>query len=268
MALSAVAERVPDILAMGVPIPEMISFDKFNVFSDRRELDMYGKKKINHFGLDMELRKELNPLPLEENDQDAPAPWEEWTAWDFRAYMEKRRQHERQHADFVRRQNAVGQNDYLNVSPFTDHRILTNYIDQTGELPSRSTHEEFMDLITNNGCSVHPNAVSIREQDPLERADWFQEGVHHVPETEDFLHALGHWKSSDHDLIWRREEAASPTLNEAFADFEDALPTDRESVTYEGAEPIMSSSSTSFEGKDSEDSSEPEAGDDAFEQGN
>lgn len=65
-----------------------------------------------------------------------------------------------------------------------------------------------------------------------------------------------------------REEAASPTLNEAFADFEDALPTDRESVAYEGAEPIMSSSSTSFEGKDSEDSSESEAGDDAFEQGN
>ncbi len=60
--------------------------------------------------------------------------------------MEKRRQHERQHADFLGRQNAVGQNDYLNVSPFTDHRILTNYIDQTGELPSRSTHEEFMNV--------------------------------------------------------------------------------------------------------------------------
>ncbi len=65
-----------------------------------------------------------------------------------------------------------------------------------------------------------------------------------------------------------REEAASPTLNEAFADFEDVLPTDRESVPYEGADPIMSSSSPSFEGKDSEDSSEPEAADDAFEQGN
>lgn len=71
---------------------------------------------------------------------------QEWTAWDFRAYMEKRRQHERQYADYVRRQNAVGQNDYLNVSAFSDHRILTNYIDQTGELPSRSTHEEFMDV--------------------------------------------------------------------------------------------------------------------------
>ena len=80
-ALSAVAERVPDILAMGVPIPEMISFDKFNVFSDRRELDMYGKKKINHFSLDMELRKEMNPLPLEEDDQDAPAPWKVRCFW-------------------------------------------------------------------------------------------------------------------------------------------------------------------------------------------
>lgn len=69
--------------------------------------------------------------------------------------------------------------------------------------------------------------------------------------------------------LLHREEAASTTLNEAFADFEDALPTDRESIPYEGSEPIMSSSShgPSFEGKDSEDPLEPEAADDVFEQG-
>lgn len=75
-ALKAVSDRVPDILAMGVPIPEHISFDTFNVFSDRREMDIYGKKKINHFSLDMDVRKKLNPEVEEESDQDAPAPWE------------------------------------------------------------------------------------------------------------------------------------------------------------------------------------------------
>lgn len=75
-ALRAVADRVPDILDMGVPIPEHISFDKFNLFSDRREMDIYGKKKINHFSLDLDVRRELNPLPAPVNDHDAPPPWE------------------------------------------------------------------------------------------------------------------------------------------------------------------------------------------------
>jgi hypothetical protein len=61
-----------------------------------------------------------------------------------------------------------------------------------------------LQLITNNGRSVHPNAVSIREQDPLATSDWFQEGVHYVPETEEFLSDLGHFRDSDADLIWRR----------------------------------------------------------------
>lgn len=75
-ALTAVSDRVPDILAMGVPIPEHIAVDTFNVFADPREMDIYGKKKIAHFSLDMDLRKELHPVEEEVNDQDAPAPWE------------------------------------------------------------------------------------------------------------------------------------------------------------------------------------------------
>ncbi|KAK9916554.1 hypothetical protein WJX75_004063 [Coccomyxa subellipsoidea] len=262
-ALTAVSDRVPDILAMGVPIPEHIAVDTFNVFADPREMDIYGKKKIAHFSLDMDLRKELHPVEEEVNDQDAPAPWEDWSEWDYRAFMEKRRRHEQQYADFVRRQNAVGQYEYLNISPMNDHRFLSNYIDQTGELPGRATHEEFMNLITNNGRSVHPNAVSIREQDPLATSDWFQEGVHYVPETEEFLSDLGHFRDSDADLIWRREEAASPTLNEAFADFEDALPTDREGSPFEGVEQALSGGSPAYEGKGGD-----EVADEAFEQGN
>ena len=75
-ALKAVADRVPDILAMGVPIPEHIPFDTFNVFSDQREMDIYGKKKLNNFSLDMDLRKQRNPEEPEADDQTAPAPWE------------------------------------------------------------------------------------------------------------------------------------------------------------------------------------------------
>ncbi len=62
--------------------------------------------------------------------------------------MEKRRRHEQQYADFMRRQNAVGQYEYLNITTMNDHRFLTNYLDQTGELPTRATHEEFMDVRT------------------------------------------------------------------------------------------------------------------------
>ncbi len=67
-----------------------------------------------------------------------------------------------------------------------------------------------LQLITNNGRSVHPSAVSIREQDPLETSDYFQEGVHYVPETEDFLRELGHFRDSDTDLIWRRYASRAP----------------------------------------------------------
>lgn len=67
-----------------------------------------------------------------------------------------------------------------------------------------------LQLITNNGRSVHPSNVSLREQDPLEAADYFQEGVHYVPETEDFLRALGHFADSDAHLIMRRQAQIRP----------------------------------------------------------
>jgi hypothetical protein len=76
-------------------------------------------------------------------------------------------------------------------------------------------------LITNGGRSVAPEGVGMRTVDPLATADYFQEGCHHVPDTEEFLEAIGHWATSDADLLGRRDEAPSSTLQEAFADFED-----------------------------------------------
>ena len=61
----------------------------------------------------------------------------------------------------------------------------------------------------------------MRTRDPLATADYFQEGCHHVPATEEFLEAIGHWATSDADLLGRRDKAPSSTLQEAFADFEE-----------------------------------------------
>ena len=64
-------------------------------------------------------------------------------------------------------------------------------------------------VITNDGKSVPPEEVSFRTQDPKATADYFQEGVHYVPDTEEFLEAIGHWATSDADLIGRRWGAAA-----------------------------------------------------------
>ncbi len=64
-----------------------------------------------------------------------------------------------------------------------------------------------------------------------------------------------------------REEAASPTLNEAFADFEDALPTEREGSPFESAEQTLSGSSPGFEGKDIDGDEGADDSSDAFGQG-
>ena len=93
----------------------------------------------------MQLRRDLGEPELED-DYDAPPPWEGWTDWDFRAYMEKRRAAETQHADWLARQAAVGAHAHLNVSPLTDSRLRQNWQHLTGREPHRPTHAEFMDV--------------------------------------------------------------------------------------------------------------------------
>jgi hypothetical protein len=94
----------------------------------------------------LQLRHDLGD-PEPEDDYDAPPPWEAWDDWDFRAYMEKRRAAETQHAAWLRRQAAAGAHAHLNVSPMTDSRLRANWLALTGgREPHRPTHEEFMDV--------------------------------------------------------------------------------------------------------------------------
>ena len=54
-ALGATSERIEDILQLGVPIPEHIPFDTFgNVHVDTRKYDIYGRKKLQQYGIDKE----------------------------------------------------------------------------------------------------------------------------------------------------------------------------------------------------------------------
>ncbi len=69
-----------------------------------------------------------------------------WNEWDFRAYVEKKRKAERQHADWVARQARVSAEGTLNLTPMTDSRLLANFVRQTSTLPRRETHEDIMNV--------------------------------------------------------------------------------------------------------------------------
>jgi hypothetical protein len=80
-ALHAVHKRIPDLLSMGVPIPERIMTTDSKVNSIEAEeavpgRDLFtGRGKVDHFQLPMELRRHLHPLVPEDEDHDVPAPW-------------------------------------------------------------------------------------------------------------------------------------------------------------------------------------------------
>jgi hypothetical protein len=47
----------------------------------------------------------------------------------------------------------------------------------------------------------------VRGEDPIAPADWFKEGVHFVPSTEDVLRSLGHWADSEAELLQMGEDS-------------------------------------------------------------
>ena len=60
---------------------------------------------------------------------------------------------------------------------------------------------QIMQVVTKFGAAVDPERVGVRIQDPQESADYFQEGVHWVPNMLDFIDSTGHLLASDEDLI-------------------------------------------------------------------
>lgn len=69
------------------------------------------------------------------------------------------------------------------------------------------------------GKAVDPETIGIKIVDPQEAADAFQAGVHHVPDTLDFLRSIGHLTENEEDLIGPRDDnVPSATMEEEFAD--------------------------------------------------
>lgn len=69
------------------------------------------------------------------------------------------------------------------------------------------------------GKAVNPLEIPIRVVDPDSHADGFQEGVHFVPDTVDYIREIGHLCEDEEELIGERKDSApSATLDEEFAE--------------------------------------------------
>ena len=70
-----------------------------------------------------------------------------------------------------------------------------------------------------SGKTADPETIGIKIEDPHEAADAFQSGVHHVPETLDYLSSIGHLTENEEDLIGPRDDdVPSATMEEEFND--------------------------------------------------
>ena len=67
------------------------------------------------------------------------------------------------------------------------------------------------------GQAADPLEIPIRVVDPETYADGFQEGVHYVQDTIDYIRDIGHLCEREEDLIGERQEGVpSATLEEEF----------------------------------------------------
>eukprot|EP00884_Botryococcus_braunii_P009395 jgi/Botrbrau1/18457/Bobra.0072s0040.1 len=204
-AIAAVKQRMPELKDRLVPMPLVIpAEDPGNTdFSPLHVTDTWMR-----YSREWEVR--ATPVPA----------WEEWDEWDLRAWMEKRRQKAAWHADFLRRQDLVGKYPSLNITDANDSRLAA-----LADTPYRTySVEEVMDLITQGGRTVDPNRIPVRPEDPLAPADWFSEGVHYVPDTEDVIRRMGHWAESEEELLRMGEDM--PVLDED--EEEDGVPGPKE----------------------------------------
>ena len=173
-AVEVVIETLPELLAAGVPVPESVEASWSHASSP---------------ALDVAWRAAADPSALPEHVLVAHA-WDSWGDTELRAWAEKRAAHARADGRFAARLARVGEFKHHNVDEFTDVRMRRRVTAVPG-FKREWTHSQIMDVITDRGANVHPDAVPIGVMDPDRCLDYFEEGVHAAPDMVDVLAAAG-----------------------------------------------------------------------------
>ncbi|KAF8060060.1 hypothetical protein HT031_004999 [Scenedesmus sp. PABB004] len=140
---------------------------------------------------DMYTTEEQHVSEMEMNRLD-PNP--DWDAVDARALAEKRRRHALLDAEWERQKALLARPTSFTLRLDNDARLQGADKDWIRE---EWTHEQIMDLIVGGGKFVHPDKVPGVVLNPLLPADYAAAGVRAVPDTEEFLAAIGHLATED-----------------------------------------------------------------------
>lgn len=101
--------------------------------------------------------------------------------------MEKRKLKEREDELWRARKAQKYSLRHMNVSAFTDYRCRDD-----DEEPARHySHDEIMNIITNDWKNANPFTVGHQCNNPISRADYAQEGIERPPETEEWIRDAG-----------------------------------------------------------------------------
>lgn len=167
------------------------------------------------------------PLKMPRNDMNV---------WEARAYIEKRRRHQREQLEFDNRRRQVIRRGHASADWRTDIRCRDTAVPLEPEY-REWTHKEIWDLITNGGRWADPRDVPLKEMDPLGKADYTFEGVADEFQEDNLPNGLPnhsgivYWLQSigkiipedDEDSIVD-QEAEEALLNADFEDFDQQWP--------------------------------------------
>ena len=161
----------------------------------------------------------------------------EWSTWgdvELRAWNEKRRAHARADAAFAVRQSLVGKHKGYNVDEITDLRMAKRVVGLRN-FKLIWTHEEIMDVITNDGQNVHPDlaAPALGVVDPARNLDYWEEGIHAPSDITSELAASGRLADDEAGL---RDLSAMFALTEGEGEFEGEFDEDDVGEGGEGGE--------------------------------
>ena len=101
--------------------------------------------------------------------------------------MEKRRLKQREDELWRARKAQKFSLRHMNVNAFTDYRCR----DDDEEPERHYSHEEIMNIITNDWKNANPFTVEHQCINPISRADYAQEGVEQPVETEEWIRDAG-----------------------------------------------------------------------------